>query len=64
MTQLTAEPGVIDCPGRLAETSVSDHAAHVVKITQRVLRPAHAHRTSRHLFESEEFQKRRRHRLC
>eukprot|EP00959_Pyramimonas_sp_CCMP1952_P232276 4853932-Pyramimonas_sp.AAC.1 len=29
MAQLTAGPGVIDCPGRLAETSVSDHAARV-----------------------------------
>eukprot|EP00959_Pyramimonas_sp_CCMP1952_P148336 3103449-Pyramimonas_sp.AAC.1 len=56
MPQLTAEPGVIDCPERLAESNVSDHAARVAKITQRVLRPACAHRIPRHLFESEEFQ--------
>eukprot|EP00959_Pyramimonas_sp_CCMP1952_P340574 7133264-Pyramimonas_sp.AAC.1 len=57
MAQLTAEPGAIDCPERLAETNVSDHAARAVKITQRSLRPAHAHRVPRHLFESDEFQK-------
>eukprot|EP00959_Pyramimonas_sp_CCMP1952_P168074 3512352-Pyramimonas_sp.AAC.1 len=56
MAQLTAEPMVIDCPEHLAEHGVSDHAAHVVKITQRAPKPARAHRIPRRLFENEEFQ--------
>eukprot|EP00959_Pyramimonas_sp_CCMP1952_P205660 4300833-Pyramimonas_sp.AAC.1 len=52
MAQITSEPSVADCPEALADCCVSDHAAHVVRLTQRLAKPRKQQRIPRHPFEA------------
>eukprot|EP00959_Pyramimonas_sp_CCMP1952_P016630 352629-Pyramimonas_sp.AAC.1 len=56
MAQPTSEPAVSDYPAYLADRNVSDHAAHVVRVSQRTVKPAQSNRIPRDLFESEGYQ--------
>eukprot|EP00959_Pyramimonas_sp_CCMP1952_P384151 8050728-Pyramimonas_sp.AAC.1 len=56
MTKLISGPAVIGCPEYLSDRNVSGHAAHVVRMSQRVLKPAQSHRIPRRLFTTEGLQ--------